>query len=274
MSSPEIERALTEQPLEPQKPPWKPRVAGIVGFVFGPMAGAITSFINLRRLGRRRRASLTLLFTAIGSVLFGAGMYWLPREFAGGVGRLVGHLVSPLLYPYLQANAFEKWEADHPGARSANGWLTIGWGLLGLVAFFLLALAGIFPFLMSEQVTNINVYSESPDSIMKGEEFVLRIKVENTADRPQVLNAIDLGSGYLEGATILKTVPAHKKTETNFATSDRSYMFDQAISAKGEQVVEFHSRGMKAGDYPSIFSVCVNSDTNCEAFNLTITVRP
>ncbi len=200
-------------------------------------------------------------------------MYWMPRELAGGVGRLVGHLVSPFLYPYLQANAFENWEADHSGVSTANGWLTIGWGLLGLVAFLLLAFAGIFPLLMNEQVTNINVYSESPEHIMMGEEFVLRIRVENTADRPQVLNAIDLGSGYLDGITILRTVPAHKKTETNFATSERSYLFDQAIAAKGEQVVEFHSRATRAGEYPSTLSVCVNSDTNCEAYNLSITVR-
>ncbi len=274
MSSPEIERALTGQPLEPRKPPWKPIVSGIVGLVFGPMAGAITSFINLRRLGQRRTAILTLLFTALGSLLFGVGIYWLPRELVDGAGRLVGHLVSPLLFPYLQAQAFKRWEADHPGASTANGWLTIGWGLLGLVAFFLLAIAGSLPFLMSERVTNINVYSESPDNIRTGEEFVLRITVENTADRPQALNSIDLGSGYLEAVTVLKTVPAHKKAETNFATAERSYLFDRTIPGKSEQVVEFHSRGTKAGEYPSTLSVCMNSDTNCEAFNLTITVRP
>lgn len=274
MSSPEIERALAGQSLEPQKPPWKPRVAGVAGLVFGPMAAAITAFINLRRLGLRRKANLTLLFTTVGSVLFGSALYWAPRELADGMGRVVGHLVSAFLYPSLQATAFEKWQADHPGTTPANGWLSVGWGVLGLVAFFLLALAGMFPFLMNEEVTNINVYSHSPEHPKVGEEFTLRITVENTAGRPQVLNAIDLGTGYLEAVTVINTVPAHKKTETNFATAERSYLFDRTIPAKGEQVVEFRSRGLRAGEHPFTVSVCMNSDTNCEAYDLNITVGP
>ena len=127
---------------------------------------------------------------------------------------------------------------------------------------------------MNEQVTDITVYSTSPEHARVGEDFVLRITVENTAARPQVLNAIDLGGGYQEAVSVINTVPAHKKTETNFATLERSYLFDRTIPAKSEQAVEFQSRGLKAGEHPFTISVCMNSDTNCETYNLKITISP
>ncbi len=259
---------------EAEKPPWTPRAIGVLGFVCGPMAAAIATFINLRRLGERRRASLTLFLTAVGSVAFGAVLYWLPRGAAELVGRFIGNLISPFLYPLLQKAAFEKWEAAHPGVAAANAWKAAGWGLLGLPAFFLLVVVGLFPMMMMERVEGIQVYQQAPASVVQGQDFVLRIEVENTQDRPQVLNEIDIGSALLEGVTIQSTVPGFKGKDINIGSGDTRYYLGQTIPPKGRVAVEFHALGKKAGSFASDYSVCIDSETNCVQFQLAITVQP
>ena len=66
-------------PLRPATPPWKPWVSGLLGFLFGPVAAAIASYVSLRRLGAPRKAAWVLVVTLVGSVLLGTVPYLYPE---------------------------------------------------------------------------------------------------------------------------------------------------------------------------------------------------
>jgi hypothetical protein len=55
------------------KPPWRPLLAGVAGFLCGPLAAALIVFINLRQLEQRLKAAWILGLTALACV----GIGWL-----------------------------------------------------------------------------------------------------------------------------------------------------------------------------------------------------
>ncbi|HEV2021110.1 MAG TPA: hypothetical protein VGQ94_01130 [Terriglobales bacterium] len=240
-------------------------MSGVIGFLFGPIAAAIVAFINLRRLGQRRKAVLTLGATGLGSVLFFVALYWIPEGAAKGVGEVV-QLISIFLFPFLQKDGFEHWEAANPGIEPSNGWKATGWGLLGLVLLLAVAVVGLASLLVSEKVENVNVYISGPAKVGQGEEFVFAVEVENTAAKAQLLSSIDFDSGFLEKAEILKTDPSFKSSESVPLTQARTYIFETPIPPKGKMRVQFHARGRKADYFSPVVSVCIDSPTNCAEF--------
>ena len=127
--------------LEPGlKQPWRPRVSGIIGFIFGPLAAGLLTFINFRRLGKERKATLTLLYTFVGSILLFLLLGVMKTEQTEIVGPLVGNIVCPLLFPFIQKKDFKIWRNQNPQLQPNTGWNSIGWGVIGSVIFFVLAL--------------------------------------------------------------------------------------------------------------------------------------
>jgi hypothetical protein len=124
------------------KPPWKPRVSGRMGFWFGPLAGGIVAFVNLRRLGARRKANLTLLSTLATLILVLVILiYVIPYNLLRILDKFIvlGIEVAGFkIFPSIQSKDFETWQVNHPGANTANGWKAMGWGILGLLSYFAL----------------------------------------------------------------------------------------------------------------------------------------
>ena len=123
------------------KPPWKPRVSGRMAFWLGPLAGGIVAFINLRRLGARRKANLTLLSTVATLILALVILIYVIPYYLLFLGKFIGlgiEVAGFKIFPSIQSKDFETWQVNHPGATTANGWKAIGWGILGLLSFLAL----------------------------------------------------------------------------------------------------------------------------------------
>ncbi len=150
----------------PRKAPWKPRVSGAIGLAFGPVAAALITFVNLRRLDSPRKARWVLGLTSVGSVLLGSFTY-LMQEKSGYWLSSLNILIAPL-YSILQTAEFDAWRARNPVAKSQNGWYATGWGLIGLVVFLALAIIGTLPWLMPDMVQSIDVQRTHPQSVTEG----------------------------------------------------------------------------------------------------------
>ncbi len=228
------------------------------------MAGAVVAYINLKRLGQQRKANLTLGFTILGCVVLFLILDKLPLQAAEGFGWFVGNIVSPFLFPMIQKSDFEQWESNNAELTPHSGWKSLGWGIVGLVAFVvLLAVTGIVVVLTEGEVENINVNVQVPSAVATGEEFVLEIQIENTAERAQRLHSIDIEESYMEGITIQSAEPLFSTSEHNLFDNTRSYGFDQSIPPKTKLVVKFHAMARKPGVFESDVDVCINSATKC-----------
>ena len=134
-------------PSEESKPPWRPKVAGVIAFFFGPIAGALVVASSLRRMGHQDRAK-NVMFLALGfSVVEGAMLFFIPGAPTG----FVAEIAFLLFFPVLMEGAFREWQAAHPDANPSSGWSAIGWGLvgavllLGIVFLVLEALSALLP---------------------------------------------------------------------------------------------------------------------------------
>ena len=118
-------------PSAESKPPWRPKVAGVIAFFFGPIAGALVVAVSLRRMGYQDRAK-KVMFLALGlTVLEGAMLFFLPGALPG----FAAEIAFLLFFPVLMEREFRKWQVAHPDAKPSGGWSAIGWGLVGIVLF-------------------------------------------------------------------------------------------------------------------------------------------
>lgn len=123
-------------PLAPEesKPPWRPKVAGVIAFFFGPIAGALVVASSLRRMGYQDRAK-QVMFLALGmTVLEAAILFFIPGALPG----FVAEIAFLLFFPAFMEGAFREWQAAHPDANPSSGWSAIGWGLVGIVLFLVI----------------------------------------------------------------------------------------------------------------------------------------
>jgi hypothetical protein len=132
-------------PSEVSKPPWRPKVAGVIAFFFGPFAGALVVASSLRRMGYQDRAK-KVMFLALGmTVVEAAILFFIPEE--GWRALAFGAEIAFLLvFPVFMEGLFSAWQAAHPDANPSSGWSAIGWGLVGTVLFLVivsLVLAGL-----------------------------------------------------------------------------------------------------------------------------------
>jgi hypothetical protein len=130
---------------ETSEAPWRPKVAGRIAFFFGPVAGALVVVVSLRRMGHQQSAKRVLLL-ALGMVAAEAVIiFFIPDVLS----RLVGfgaEIAFLLIFPVFVEKEFGEWQATHPSASPANGWNSIGLGLVGtavLVVIFFFMFIGL-----------------------------------------------------------------------------------------------------------------------------------
>ena len=54
-----------ETVLAGNKPPWRPKVAGYVALILGPIAGALVAAASFRSMGQPRKAHQTMFYTLL-----------------------------------------------------------------------------------------------------------------------------------------------------------------------------------------------------------------
>jgi hypothetical protein len=119
------------------KPPFRPKVAGRIGFWFGIFAGALVSVISLRRMGNPEKAKKVIWITLLTATVAATVLIVIPDA----LGRLVGlgmEVVWYIVFPKIQDQEFGQWQATHNDVAPSNGWKALGWGFLGLALFFVI----------------------------------------------------------------------------------------------------------------------------------------
>ena len=112
------------------------------------------------------------------------------------------------------------------------------------------------------QPENIRVNVTAPLHVVKGEEFIFEVKMENTAAESQLLYSIDIWDEYLEGIAIQRTEPSFIDTYHIPIDNTQAYDFMQDIPPGGELVVTFFAVGLEPGEYSSYVDVCINTATS------------
>ena len=140
-ASPAPEQQVNLGPSLPQpggKPPYRPAVAGKIGFFLSPIAAAFVVRQNLKRTGHIQKANKVLIITILSSIPLSA----LLMVLSAGPAKLVGIVMeigTAMFFPGLQQAEFNEWQATHPDTVPSSGWSALGPGIAGLVLFFAIA---------------------------------------------------------------------------------------------------------------------------------------
>ncbi len=128
-----------------------------------------------------------------------------------------------------------------------------------------------------EEITSgpkdVTVQVNAPLHVTVKQEFVVEIRVQNTAARSQSVHSIDIGDSYLVGVAIQRTEPAFKQSMHVPLVNMQSYEFGAPIAAGGEQVVRFYAVAVKAGDYSATVDVCINGPSVCQSHPIRAVVE-
>ncbi|HET9741733.1 MAG TPA: hypothetical protein VFQ00_03190 [Terriglobales bacterium] len=96
--------------------------------------------MSLRRMGRRESARKVALLGLALTAAEAAILFFIPDVFSRLVG-FAAEIAFRLIFPPLMQKEFTEWEGNHAGVRPANGWKAVGWGLIGVVLFFVILLS-------------------------------------------------------------------------------------------------------------------------------------
>ena len=122
-----------EQPFRSDsKPPWKPHVAGWNAAFFGPVAGCLVAYLSFKRMGQAGRTRSLLTST----IAFLIGSVYMTSSFSKFGLKFLTILVPIIAYGLFSgilAQDYQAWAQRNPGVLPRNGWLSIGWGLIGVV---------------------------------------------------------------------------------------------------------------------------------------------
>jgi hypothetical protein len=112
-----------------------------------------------------------------------------------------------------------------------------------------------------EEPADIAMFITAPDRVKPGESFTIEVRVVNQADRPQVLDSIDVYDAYTAGIRIRRSDPAWRSSSHmyDFITFD----YQIKIPPRSAHVVTFDATALKRGDYEGDFDICVNAPWSC-----------
>jgi hypothetical protein len=270
-SEPSLTSPSLSQPGE--KLPYKASVCWLIAWFFGPLAGAIVTFISLRRIGLRRQADWTLRLTILGCALyFVASMK--SSYFAETIHgwRQVVWMVPGLLYFILVKGYLEEWQPSPAAAPAGAAWSLL-WGVIGLVSFaalFLIVFVGLsvaWPF-----PRDINVRVSAPQAVSKGSPFVFTVELENTAERPEWLESITLDRDFFKSIDVLRADPPFNNS-TTLLFGTHSYEFQKTVSAKSKLQIQFQGQAREPGECTEEIRVCMNVPSRCKSLQATIAVK-
>ncbi|NJD76662.1 MAG: hypothetical protein FIB08_06125 [Candidatus Methanoperedens sp.] len=121
------------------RPPWHPYVIGVVGLIFGPISAGLVTYVNFKIFGSKIKAILTLILSFVYTTLLIIMLSLLPERGAKDLGTVASGIVTPILFMTIQWYDYENWRRKYPGVKTYNAWKTIGWCVVGTVAYFIMA---------------------------------------------------------------------------------------------------------------------------------------
>ena len=109
---------------------------------------------------------------------------------------------------------------------------------------------------------NIVIQVEAPLEVSHGEQFVIAIQIENTADETQVLHSIDISDHYLDGIAIVSTEPPYRQSYHVPIDNTQSYEMSLDLPPHETTTVRLNAVAVAEGDFNSFFDACINSDVS------------
>ena len=107
---------------------------------------------------------------------------------------------------------------------------------------------------------NINIQVDAPLEVRTGDQFVVTIRIENTANETQVLHSIDIWDHYLEGIAIGSTEPAYRQSYHVPIDNTQAFEFYRDIGPYETITITLNATAVSPGDFNSFFDACINSD--------------
>lgn len=140
--SPHVETASPiETVLAGNKPPWRPKVAGYVALLLGPIAGAFVAAASFRSMGLTRKAQQTVFYTLLLSVAFLVPfILGIPDD--APIKKIIVLAVEGAgysVFPSIVREDYVKWKASNPGVKPRNDYASVGWGILGAITYVAMA---------------------------------------------------------------------------------------------------------------------------------------
>jgi hypothetical protein len=126
----------------------------------------------------------------------------------------------------------------------------------------------------SSDVEDLAVVVEGPVAVTAGDEFVLTLRLRNSAARAQKLVDLDVADSYLDGIVISAAEPAFSSSAHISLDSSVSHSFDRIIPANGELVVRLHALALRPGDFSGDFDFCINNSYACVPHHIRTVIRP
>ena len=120
----------------------------------------------------------------------------------------------------------------------------------------------LFLFSCDYHLHNIEITTEAPVLVKKGDVFEIFFKINNTSGKPQELLSIDIEQQYLEGFAVLETSPFFNDSFHVPLFDMQSYSFNESIGAYSETTIMFRVKAIGKGYYKGNIDFPINSEMN------------
>jgi len=155
--------------------------------------------------------------------------------------------------------------------KKSNTVLLICGGIAGVLCIS--CIGGIaWVYSIAKAPENITIQVDAPLDVRNGDQFVVTIQIENTADETQVLHSIDVWDHYLEGIAIVSTEPAYRQSYHIPIDNTPSFEFYLDIGPHETLTITFSATAVSPGDFNSFFDACINSDISCLTYPIRTVV--
>jgi hypothetical protein len=139
------QRIQTAIPIEAvlagNKPPWRPKVAGYVALILGPIAGALVAAASFRSMGQPRKAHQTMFYTFLLCIaLLVPFILAIPAD--APIKKIIVLAIEGAgytVFPSIIREDYIKWKASNPSVKPRNDYTSIGWGVLGAFIYITIA---------------------------------------------------------------------------------------------------------------------------------------
>ncbi len=145
--------------------------------------------------------------------------------------------------------------------------LVVGVGLLTCVGGI------VWMFSLAREPENIVIRVDAPLEVSNGDQFVVTIRIENTADRTQVLHSIDIWDQYLVGIAIVGTEPAYRQSYHVPIDNTQVFEFYLDMPPRETTTVTLHATAVAPGDFNSFFDASINSDMSFLTYPIRTIVK-
>ncbi len=157
--------------------------------------------------------------------------------------------------------------------KKSNKVLLICGGIAGVL--LLSCVGGItWVYSIAKAPQNITIQVDAPLEVSRGDQFVVTIRIENTADETQVLHSIDIWDQYLQGIAIVSTEPAYRQAYHIPIDNTQSFEFYLDILPHETITITLNATAVAPGDFNSFLDACINSDVSYLTYPIRTVVDP